>query len=379
MPKPPRRTGGVLVVGGQHIDPDSLRTVTDAKAPAASCIHVPGVGIRRESRWNFAADNFSILQRALPRSRAVSGFARAQAYPTRPIRLVVPFPPGGGTDFIARLWADKMKSLLGTIVVENMGGGGSSLGAAAVARARRDGYTLLLGGTIPHVNEVLLKSQPLYDPIKELDPVSCLAVFAFAIAINPLLPPRTLKEFIAFAKANPGKLSYGHAGVGSTHHLTGELFKSLAGNLEIVPVPYRGAGPVIVDLISGQIPMGVVAVTGQVLEFHRSGRLRVLAVTSPTRLVGAPDLPTAAEAGLPGFNSTGSNGLLAPAGTPRPIIDQIAQATHTALAERAYQQVLIEAGMEPTPESTPEKFRRMLADDIALWTPVVTALGVKMD
>jgi len=272
-----------------------------------------------------------------------------------------------------------MKSLLGTIVVENIGGGGSSLGAAAVARARADGYTLLLGGTISHINEVLLKSRPLYDPIKDLDPISCMVVYALAIAINPSLPAQTLKELITYAKANPGKLTYGHNGVGSTNYLTGELFRSLAGNLEIVPVPYRGSGPVIADLISGQVSMGVVAVTAQVLEFHRSGKLRVLAVTSPTRLAGAPDLPTAAEAGLPGFISTGSGGLLAPAGTPRPIIDQIARATHTALAEPAYQRMLIDAGLEPTPDSSPEKFRRMLADDIALWTPVVTALGLKID
>jgi tripartite-type tricarboxylate transporter receptor subunit TctC len=173
---------------------------------------------------------------------ACSQFARAQAYPTRPIRIVVPFPPGGGYDIVARQWSDKMKSLLGTIVVENMGGGGSSLGAAAVARARPDGYTLLVGGTIPHVNETLLKSRPLYDPIKDLDPISCISFGPFAIAINPSLPARTLKEFIAYAKANPGKLSYGHSGVGSINHLTGELFKSLAGIPEIVAGPLSGCG-----------------------------------------------------------------------------------------------------------------------------------------
>src|SRR5260370_29821860 len=154
---------------------------------------------------------------ALP---AVSHFARAQAYPTRPIRLVVPFPPGGGYDLVGRPWADKMKSLLGTIVVENMGGGGSSLGAAAVARASPDGYTLLVGGTIPHINEAVLKARPLYDPIKDLHPISCIAVAFFAIAINPSLPAQTLKEFIDYAKVNPGKLSYGHNGVGSVNHLT---------------------------------------------------------------------------------------------------------------------------------------------------------------
>jgi tripartite-type tricarboxylate transporter receptor subunit TctC len=313
---------------------------------------------------------------ALP---AVSRIASAQAYPARPIRLLVPFPPGGGFDIIARQWSDKMKSLLGKSVVENIGGGGGSLGAAAVAHARPDGYTLLMGGTIPHVNEALLKNRPLYDPIKDLDPISVIAFGPFAIAINPSLPARTLKGFIAYAKANPGKLSYGHSGVGSMHYLTGELFKSLAGTPEIVQVPYRGAGPMMTDLIGGQIPMGVVGVSEQALQFHRSGKMRVLAVTSPMRLIAAPELPTTAEQGFPGLTVTTSVGLLAPAGTPKPIVDQIAQATRTALAERAYQRMLLEAGNEPTYDSNPEKFRRSLAADIALWTPVVKALGLKID
>jgi len=305
--------------------------------------------------------------------------AHAQPYPTRPIRLVVPFPPAGGYDLLARPWADKMKSLLGPIVVENIGGGAGSLGAAAVARASPDGYTLLVSGTNVHINEALLKSHPLYDPVNDLQPISCVGYGPWAIAIHPSVPARTLKEFIAYAKANPGKLSYGHSGVGTVNHLVGELFKSLAGTPEIVPVPYRGAGPVIADLISGQIAMGSVGATGQLQEFHRSGKLRILAVTSPVRLAAVPDFPTAAEAGLPGLVATGSIGLLAPAGTPRPIIDQIAQATHTAFADRAFQQRLIEAGQEPTPDSSPEKFQQMLADDVALWKPLVERLALKID
>src|ERR1700704_2904833 len=145
---------------------------------------------------------------ALP---TVSRFAWAQAYPTRPIRLVIPFPPGGAFDTLGRPWADKMKPLLGTVVVENIGGGGASLGAAAVARARPDGYTILLGGTLPHVNEVLLKSPPLYDPVKDLDPIASIAANFLSIAVHPSVPAQTLKEFIAYAKANHGKLSYGHS------------------------------------------------------------------------------------------------------------------------------------------------------------------------
>jgi tripartite-type tricarboxylate transporter receptor subunit TctC len=312
-------------------------------------------------------------------SPAMPSIARAQAYPARPIRLVIPFPPGGAFDTVGRPLADKMKLLLGTVVVENIGGGGSSIGAAAVARALPDGYTILLGGTQTHVNEALLKSRPLYDPVKDLDPIAGVAANVLCIAVHPTVPAQTLTELIAYAKANPGKLSYGHSGVGSIQHLSGELFKSLAGTPEIVQVPYRGTGPVIADLVSGQIPMGVPGVTGQVLEFHRSGKMRVLAVTSPTRLSAAPELPTAAELGFPGMTVRGSIGLLAPARTPVVVIEQIAQATRKAIAEPVFQQMLSDAGIEATLDSNPEKFRQSLAADVALWAPVVKALGLKID
>src|SRR4051794_22424849 len=313
---------------------------------------------------------------ALP---AMSRFASAQTYPVRPIRLVVPFPPGGAFDAVGRPLAERMKPLLGTMVIENIGGGGSSLGASQVAHARPDGYTILLGGTQTHVNEALLKSKPLYDPVKDLDPIAGVAANVLCIAVHPSVPVQTLGELVAYAKANPGKLSYGHSGAGSIQHLAGELFKSLTGTPDIVQVPYRGTGPVITDLISGQIPIGIPGVTGQVLELHRSGKMRVLAVTGPTRLTAAPELPTAAELGFPTMTVTGSIGLLAPAGTPIGIIEQIAQASRTAVAEPAYKQMLIDAGIEPTLDSNPEKFRQSLAADVALWAPVVKALGLKID
>src|SRR3954454_18797482 len=186
---------------------------------------------------------------ALP---ALSRGALAQAYPARAIRLVVPFAPGGAFDAIGRPLAERMKPLLGTVVVENIGGGGSSLGAAAVARAHPDGYTILLGGTQTHVNESLLKSRPLYDPVKDLAPIAGVAAYFLGIAVHPAVPTQSLNELVAYAKANPGKLSYGHAGVGTIQHLTGELFKSLAGTSDIVQIPYRGTGPAIADLVAGQ-------------------------------------------------------------------------------------------------------------------------------
>jgi tripartite-type tricarboxylate transporter receptor subunit TctC len=309
---------------------------------------------------------------------ALSRTVAAQAYPNRPIRLVIPFPPGGAFDAVGRPWADRAKAALGTLVVENIGGGGSSIGASAVARSQPDGYTMLLGGTQTLLNEALLKSKPLYDPMKDLDPIAGVAAYFLGLAAHPEVPARSLTELIAYAKANPGKLSYGHAGVGTIQHLTGELFKSVSG-ADIVQVPYRGTGPAIADLVAGQVPLGVVGVTGQVLEFHRTGKMRVLAVTSPTRLVTAPELPTAAELGLPGLTVTGSIGLLAPAGTPAPIVEQVAQASRVAVADPGFKQLMFAAGIEPTLGSGPDKFRQSMAADIALWSPVVKTLALRID
>ena len=327
--------------------------------------------IRRRTFLHLAAGGA-----ALP---AFSRAAVAQPYPARTIRLVVPFAPGGAFDAIGRPWAERMKPLLGTVVVENIGGGGSSLGAAAVARAAPDGYTILLGGTQTHVNETLLKVRPLYDPVKDLVPIAGAAAYFLGVAVHPSLPVQNIGELVAYAKANPGKVSYGHAGVGTIQHLTGELFKSLTGTADIAQIPYRGTGPAIADLVAGQIPVGIVGVTGQVLELHRAGKLRVLAVTSPARLTAAPELPVAAELGFPGMTVTGSIGLLAPAGTSVEIIDQIALATRMAVAEPTYRQMLVDAGMEAPVNSNPETFRKALADDVALWAPVVKSLGLKLD
>ena len=310
---------------------------------------------------------------------AVATKARAQAYPARPIRLVIPFPPGGAYDAVGRPLIEKMKPLLGTIVIENIGGGGSSLGASAVARAQPDGYTILLGGTQTHLNEALLKSKPLYDPVKDLDPIAGVAANVLCIATHPSVPVQTLAELIAYAKANPGKLSYGSSGTGSIQHLTGEYFKSLTGTPEIVHVPYRGTGPVIADLVAGQIPVGVPGVTAQVIELHRAGKMRVLAVTGPARLAAAPELATVAELGYPGLTITGSIGLLAPAGTPKPIVEQLAQVTRSAVADASFKQLLDEAGIASLPDSNPDKLRQALAADIALWAPVVKSLGLKVD
>jgi tripartite-type tricarboxylate transporter receptor subunit TctC len=300
-------------------------------------------------------------------------------YPDRPIRLIVPFPPGGAFDTVGRPWAEKMKPLLGTVVVENIGGGGSSVGAAQAAHARPDGYTILLGGATTHVPEALLKTRPLYDPLKELEPISGIAVTAFAIAVHPSVPVNDLKELIAYAKANPGKLSYGSAGHGSLNHLTGELFKLKMGITDLVHVPYRGAGPAIADILAGQIPMIIPAMTNHVLELHRGGKLKVLAVTHGNRLLAAPDLPTAIEQGVPDLVSPNFIGVFAPAGTPKEITEQISEANRKALDEPAYQQMLIAGTFEPEKGLDPQRYRTYVESEIRRWRPIVQATGIRFD
>jgi tripartite-type tricarboxylate transporter receptor subunit TctC len=300
-------------------------------------------------------------------------------YPDRPIRLVIPFPPGGVNDAVGRPWADKMKGLLGTVVVENIGGAGGALGALAVSRAQPDGYTLLLGSGGTQVIIPIASKAPQYDPVKAFDTIGIVGVTAVSITVHPSVPAQTLSELVAYAKANPGKLSYGSAGAGTMTHLTGELFKVRAGAADIVHIPYRGAGPAITDAISGHIPMITPNVTGQLIGLHKTGKLRILAVTTPARVAAAPDIPTAVEAGLPGMISQNFIGLFAPAGTPKPIIEQIAQATRTGLADRDLQQLFHAAAFEPILDSGPEQARRFLDDEIARWSPIIKSIGLKLD
>jgi len=313
---------------------------------------------------------------ALP---ALSRIASAQSYPTRPIRLVVPFPPGGAFDTIGRPWADRMKSLLGAVIIENIGGGGGSVGAAQAARARADGYTLLLGGATTHITEALLKNRPQFDPLQDLEPISGVAITAFALAVHPSVPANNLEELVAYAKANPGKLSYGSAGTGSLHHLTAEAFKLRVGVPDLIHVPYRGAGPAIADILAGQIPMIVPAMTNIVLELHRAGKLKVLAVTHGTRLTAAPELPTAVEQGFTDLVAPNFVGVFAPAGTPKPIIEQVAQANLALLADGDYRQLLISGTFEPHGDLDPPAYRRYVENELARWAPIVKTLGLKID
>jgi tripartite-type tricarboxylate transporter receptor subunit TctC len=297
--------------------------------------------------------------------------ARAQDYPVRPIRLVIPYPPGGVVDATGRPLAERMSALLGTVVIENVGGAGGEIGTAKVARATPDGYTMLLANTSILVIDPIARGPLSYDPVGSFDAVATIGHAAQAIAINPSLPVHTLKDLVDYAKRNPGKLSYGTPGVGSLNHLTGERFKVLIGSPDIVHVAYRGAGPAIADLISGQIPMAIPVINGQLLAFHRAGKIRILAVTSAQRLRGAPDLPTVVEAGMPDLVVEATTCLLVPKGTSKKVIERISLATHKALAEPALQQIYSASGIEPSSDTSPEAAAHWLQSEIARWKPII--------
>ena len=298
-------------------------------------------------------------------------------YPSRPIKLIVPFPPGGVVDPIARQWAERAKPYLGTVVVENMGGGGGTIGTGEGARAEPDGYTAVLGltGTVV-LNPLILPSVP-YDPTKDFTLLSILAISSNGIIVNPTVPARTLQEFIAYAKANQRTMSYGSAGAGTITNLAGELFKRLIGAPDIVHVPYKGAGPCVADLVSGHIAMATVAITGQLLELHRAGKVRILAVTSAHRLKGAPEIPTTVEQGLGDMIADVFTTIMVPAKTPKAIVDQLADVSATVMADPDMQRALTAQGLEPVLDSTPDKAQAYMQHEIERWAPLIKSLGMK--
>lgn len=306
-----------------------------------------------------------------------AGPATAQNYPAKPIRLIVPFAPGGINDTVARPVAERMRPVLGTIVIENRSGAGGVLGATAVARADADGYTLLLGSAATHIIGPVITTPRPYDPVKDFKSISILAVSGFAICVHPSLPAKTLKEFTVFASANSRQLSYGSAGNGSGTHLAGELFKSLINAPGIAHVPYRGGAPMLVDLLGGHIPVGVGNINGSLIDFHRSGRIRALAVTSSGRATAAPEIPTARESGLPGMIALNFAGLFVPAATPAVIVEKIAAATRVAMADKGVLGLLANAGVEVSADDTSDKAQRFVETEITRWSPVIKPLGLK--
>ena len=304
-------------------------------------------------------------------------FATAQGrFPEGPIKLIVPRAAGGVVDVVARFWAEQVKPQLGNVVIENQGGGAGIIAATAVARAKPDGHTLLAGTTTELVISPATATVG-YDPEKDLAPIAITAVSISALMVHESLPVTTLKELVAYAKANPGKLSYGSAGVGTSAHLCAELFKHLAGLPDIVHVPYRGANPGLADFSAGQLPMFAASISPQVMEMHRRGKIRILVAGSNRHLEGAPEIPTNVEAGFPDLVTLMFMGLFAPGATPRPIIDQIAVATRAALADKDFQRKLIQAGFEPVIDSGPEQTAKFVQEELKRWTPLLKAAGIK--
>ncbi|CAN7564242.1 tripartite tricarboxylate transporter substrate binding protein [Pseudorhodoferax sp. LjRoot39] len=298
-------------------------------------------------------------------------------YPNKPVRLIVPYPPGGTTDLLARLVAAGLGEKLGqSFTVDNRAGASGAIGSLAVAKAPADGYTLVMATISSHgINSALNKTLP-YDPVADFAPITCVASTPNVITVNAALPVKTLPELLAMARAQPGKLSFGSTSAGGSPHMSVELLKMMAG-VDMVHIPYKGGGPMLTDLIGGQIPVGVDNLPSSMAHIQ-SGRIRALAVTTAQRWPGTPDIPTVAESGVPGYEAGAWFGLLAPAGTPQPIVEQLQQAVAELLRRPASAQRLSDMGAAPV-ANTPDAFGRQIAAEIAKWKKVVAATGVKVE
>ena len=300
-------------------------------------------------------------------------------YPTRPVQMIIPFSAGGPTDIVGRVMGAKMSELLGKqFVVENRTGAGGNIGAEAVAKASPDGYTILMATVSTNaINPGLYKNIP-YDAVRDFAPLGRVGVTPTLLLVHPSMPATDVKSLVALIKANPGKYNYGSSGLGSILHLCGEEFKSLAGGLDITHVPYKGSAPMDTDLMGGQITMAFDA-TPTALPLAKSGKLRALGAGMAKRLAAMPDLPTLQEQGLPGFECYTWNALLAPARTPKPIVDKLNAAINKALADPAVSTALEKAGIDPTPGSTPETTAEFVKTEMAKWSPIIKASGAQIE
>ena len=303
--------------------------------------------------------------------------AFAADYPAKPIRLVVPYAPGGGADSVARIVAKRVSEQVGQpIVIDNKGGAGSIVGTDIVAKADPDGYTLLLGQSGPiSINPAIYKSLP-YDPVKDFAPVSMTTAYPYILVVNAELPVKTLQAFVALAKSKPGAMNYGSTGVGAANHLVAELFNAKAG-LKMTHVPYRGTALAVGDLLGGQLTM-VFGDPVSVLSQMKAGKLRALAVTSLERSPVAPEVPTIAESGYPGFEALAWHGILAPAKTPAAIVQKLNAEIVKALADPTTRKLLEDQAMQ-TVGNSPEAFAAFIAKDIAIWKAVATAANVTVE
>jgi tripartite-type tricarboxylate transporter receptor subunit TctC len=308
---------------------------------------------------------------------ASNGASVAADYPTKPVRLLVPFPPGGTLDILARGLAPDLGTQLGQqIVVENRPGANGVIGYEAVARAPADGYTLLIGGGSGIAAHPALNSKLSYDPVKAFAPVCMLATFPSVLIANPSFPANSVQELIALAKASPGKLTYGSPGTGNVNHLTAELFKSLAG-VDLVHAPYKGAALVVTDVIAGHVPIGFVLLPGALSQM-RAGKLKALAVTSDQRLSAAPNLPTMAEAGVPGLDLVDWAGILVPAGTPGEVVARLNREISKSARSPELRQRWVEQGLEPKTSSS-EELAAVIRSDVDKWSRIVKQAGIRAE
>jgi tripartite-type tricarboxylate transporter receptor subunit TctC len=307
-------------------------------------------------------------------SSALVSAVEAQTYPDRPIKVVVPFAAGSASDVVTRLVLEKMSPALGQpFVIENQPGGGGNSGTLSIARSEPDGYKLLMSASGPlAVNKTLTKNLP-YDPEKDFEPISLLATLPNVVVVSAKVPIASLQDLIAHAKAKPGELNYSSVGNGSSQHLAGVLFEQLTGT-RMTHVPYRITGQLVTDLITGVVPLSfqnIANVLGQV----QSGNLRPLAIAAKNRSATLPDVPTAAEAGLPGYESSAWFALLAPRGTPKPIVEKLNLATVAALQDADLRKRLTDIGAEPV-SSSPEDLRAFISAEVVKWRDIITRTGV---
>jgi len=298
-------------------------------------------------------------------------------YPTKPIRLIVTFPPGGSSDLIARALSPVLSDRLHQqVLVENKPGAGGNIGMDLVAKAAPDGYTMGLGAAGALAANVSLYPKMPYDPVKDFAPVSNVAFVPFFLIAHPSLPANNLRELVELASAKPGQLMIGYGGNGTAMHLSGELFKLMA-KIQLVNVPYKGSGPAAVDTVSGQLPLAIVDVASAIAQV-KAGRLKALAVTTRSRIAAAPDVPTFAESGLPDYEATGWFGVVMPAGTPAEIVGRMNAELVAALKRQDIRERVLAAGAEASP-STPEEFGALIRSEIVKWGEVVRASGAKAD
>ena len=318
----------------------------------------------------------TLLQIVVAMTVVAVGTARAQVkdYPTRPIQVIVPFAGGSASDVVTRIMLQEMSKSLGqNFVVDNRPGAGGNTGTAAATRAAQDGYTLLMSTSGPlAANKTLFKALG-YDPEKDLAPISLFAILPNVIVINSKLPPKTLKEFITYAKAHPKELNYGSVGVGSSQHLAAAYFEQITG-VQLTHVPYRNIAQYTPDFLSGQVPLGF-QLLPNVLGMLKSGDARALAVTSDKRMTALPDVPTAAEAGVKNYETSAWLALLAPAGTPKPIVDRIDKALAEAVKDPTVKARLTEQGAEPVSPG-PEELEKFMASETVKWRDIINKAGI---